>query len=258
MSILLEALKKSEQSRKLGETPTLGTQVDQPSQGSGSEGSLVPVLLIAISAIVMGWFGWQQFSAPEPVDSLVQPAIASKGEPSGPETVDASPDSRTMTENFEAAEQTASVVTVADADGAADEKQKLRQSVEQFVAEEDTAPTDEAESIRPGTETEAAGRPDGEDSAVPERAEQSTDQDLKPHISEPISYWELPQGVRDTLPVIKITVLVYAEEPDDRFVLTNGQRLVEKEELDSGLVLDEIRRDGAVFKYRKYRFLVKG
>jgi hypothetical protein len=30
------------------------------------------------------------------------------------------------------------------------------------------------------------------------------------------------------------------------------------DELTDGVVLDEIRRDGAVFTYRKYRFLVKG
>ena len=81
---------------------------------------------------------------------------------------------------------------------------------------------------------------------------------LEPHVAEPISYWELPQGVRDNLPEIKITVLVYADKPDDRFLLTNGQRMAEKDELQSGLVLDEIRRDGAIFLYRKYRFLVKG
>jgi hypothetical protein len=81
---------------------------------------------------------------------------------------------------------------------------------------------------------------------------------LEPHIAEPISYWELPQGVRDNLPEIKITVLVYADKPDDRFLLTNGQRMAEKDELQNGLVLDEIRRDGAIFLYRKYRFLVKG
>jgi hypothetical protein len=68
----------------------------------------------------------------------------------------------------------------------------------------------------------------------------------------------LPQGIRDDLPPIKITVLVYAERPGDRFLLTNGQRLVEKDQLDGGLVLDEIRKDGAVFLYRNYRFLVKG
>lgn len=259
MSILLEALKKSEQSRKLGETPTLGTQVDHPSQSSGSDGGLVPVLLIAISAIVMGWFGWQQFNAPEPVDGLAQPAIASRGEPSGPETTEAPSDSRTMTERFEAAEQTPPVAAPSDADGAADEKQKLRQSVEQFVADEDAGPGDEAETVRPGAEiAEADSRTERDETASPGQLEQRTDQELKPHISEPISYWELPQGVRDTLPEIRITVLVYAEDSDDRFVLTNGQRMVEKDELESGLVLDEIRRDGAVFKYRKYRFLVKG
>ena len=91
-----------------------------------------------------------------------------------------------------------------------------------------------------------------------ELSEEQADEGLKPHIAEPISYWELPQGVRDTLPEIKITVLVFAEEPENRFLLTNGQRLVEKDELDDGLVLDEIRRDGAIFMYRKYRFLVKG
>ena len=53
-------------------------------------------------------------------------------------------------------------------------------------------------------------------------------------------------------------MLVYAEKPEDRFLLINGQRLVEKEELTAGVVLEEIRRDGAVFRYRNYRFLVKG
>jgi hypothetical protein len=53
-------------------------------------------------------------------------------------------------------------------------------------------------------------------------------------------------------------VLVYAESPEDRFVLVGGQRLVEKDEVDTGVVLDEIRRDGAVFLFRSYRFLVKG
>ena len=81
---------------------------------------------------------------------------------------------------------------------------------------------------------------------------------MQPYIAEPVSYWELPQGVRDNLPDFKITVLVYAEKPGDRFLLLNGQRMAEKDELQSDLTLLEIRRDGAVFQYRNYRFLVKG
>jgi general secretion pathway protein B len=80
----------------------------------------------------------------------------------------------------------------------------------------------------------------------------------RPRETEPISFWELPQSVRDSLPDLRITVLVYAEQPGDRFVLIGGNRVVEKDQLQDGVVLDEIRRDGAVFTYRNYRFLVKG
>ena len=70
--------------------------------------------------------------------------------------------------------------------------------------------------------------------------------------------WELPQGIRDSLPELHITVLVYAEDPQDRFVLVCGQRLVEKDSYQDGVILEEIRREGAVFLYRNYRFLVEG
>ena len=67
----------------------------------------------------------------------------------------------------------------------------------------------------------------------------------------------MPQDVRDSLPDLHITVLVYAEEPSERFVLIGGKRVVEKEEVEQGVVLEEIRREGVGFQYRKYRFLVK-
>lgn len=243
MSILLEALKKSEQSRQLGETPTLGTPVEGTSGSDGTPGNMVPALLIVLSAIVMAWFGWQQFTVPEASDTMAEPAVVSSRESPVPVTSDAGePAPRTRTENYRAAAETSakSPAEIQSADEGRDteERQKLRQSVEQFVAEQDSEPEPVARESAP--------------------REPASDPGLKPHIAEPISYWELPQGVRDTLPEIRITVLVYADEPGDRFVLSNGQRLVEKDELDSGLVLDEIRRDGAVFKYRNYRFLVKG
>jgi general secretion pathway protein B len=73
---------------------------------------------------------------------------------------------------------------------------------------------------------------------------------------EPISFWEVPQAVRDDLPDLHITALVFANSPEDRFVMISGRRWVERDQLESGLVLEEIRRDGAIFWYRNYRFLV--
>jgi hypothetical protein len=77
-----------------------------------------------------------------------------------------------------------------------------------------------------------------------------------PHIPEPIGYWELPDAVRANVPEIRFSVLVYDEDPGGRFVLVNGQRLGEGDELQQGLAVEEIRRDGVVFSYRLYQFFV--
>ena len=73
----------------------------------------------------------------------------------------------------------------------------------------------------------------------------------------PISYWELPDAVRADVPEIKFSVLVYATDPADRFVLINGQRLGQGDSIQPGLEVREIRRDGVVFSYRLYQFLVE-
>jgi len=73
----------------------------------------------------------------------------------------------------------------------------------------------------------------------------------------PISFWELPDAVRDDIPELRFSVLVYADKPTDRFVLVNGQRLHEGDSYQPGLIVDEIRRDGVIFSYRLYRILVE-
>jgi general secretion pathway protein B len=59
------------------------------------------------------------------------------------------------------------------------------------------------------------------------------------------------------VPEIKFSVLVYAKDPADRFVLINGERMEEGDSPMSGLVVEEIRREGVLFSYRLYRFLVE-
>ena len=78
-----------------------------------------------------------------------------------------------------------------------------------------------------------------------------------PHQPEPIGYWELPDAIRAGIPEIKFNVLVYANKPADRFVLIKGQRLREGDSLQPVLLVKEIRRDGVIFSYRLYRFLVE-
>ncbi len=285
MSILLEALKKSEQQRQLGQTPTLQTHTgDQSAQADEQFKWIVPVL-VAISVGVMGWFGWKQFRVPESGSAPIVAVAAERQEDGTVTTQMTEPKPRTPTESFRAeksakkpgmpgglklAPQMAS--DSATKDSAAKDKTRVNQSFKSFQARDpvqgkpvdkdtdkllalkDSQPrTSRApQTSEPDTRTAKAASQPVEDSTARRTSR------VEPHVSEPISYWELPQGIRDNLPVIRISVLVYAERPGDRFLLTDGQRLTEKDELQSGLVLDEIRRDGAIFVYRKYRFLVKG
>ena len=151
-----------------------------------------------------------------------------------------------------------------DAQAAEARKQNLNQSFANYAAQDEPEPSAASKPRSPAItknsqDVVSPGTPSGQDSRTQAAlTTQPTRTRVKPVASEPISFWQVPQALRDGLPEIRITVLVYAEATEDRFVLINGQRLVEKEELAPGVVLDEIRRDGAVFSYRKYRFLVKG
>ena len=72
-----------------------------------------------------------------------------------------------------------------------------------------------------------------------------------------MGYWELPDSVRANVPEIKFSVLVYAANPADRFVLINGERLREGDNAGPDLVVKKIRREGVIFSHGLYVFLVE-
>ncbi|MBT8049527.1 MAG: GspB domain-containing protein [Xanthomonadales bacterium] len=254
MSILLDALKKSEQQRQLGQTPTLQTNLPDQDSDNGVFGHWIPLSLVGLSVIVMAWFGWQQLRAPAVLDNISEPVVAVQPEEAQAAPAERTDRARTMTESLEDRAGAGSAISDND-------RSRLSRSVSQFKAEDNQPEPGPSENEAPLTA--AAGTPSAEaptraaPDTSPKRPPASRRSALEPHVAEPISYWELPQGIRDNLPEIQISVLVYSERPADRFVLGNGQRLTEQDELQSGLVLDEIRRDGAVFLYRNYRFLVR-
>jgi len=273
MSILLDALKKSEKQRQLGKTPNIHTAVEAPEAEMKTEQQWIAFSMLALSAVAIAWFGWQQFR--EPVDTpdeagLDIVATLLVEEPQAP--ID-EPDQRGMEHTADESLNTGKKSLAGSnnlPDGspkeARERRKKLSQSFNSYEAEKATATDKEAEST-PATAAKtsadrAKAQPATKRSRVAKKAPVATparrSSHPQPHEPEPISFWQIPQALRDDMPELKINVLVYAEKPEDRFLLINGQRLVEKEELTDGIVLDEIRRDGAVFRYKKYRFLVKG
>jgi len=245
MSFLLDALRKSEGRKAAGRVPTIhDAEVAAQQTRPRAARPWLPFLVVALVAAL----GWRFFWVPREANLAVQgetgprlqDAKSAVSEPSQAPVPPASPSpragieagsERTPVERFEESGQ-------AVADGAVS------------VVEEPEAPDDATRPEAPATA--------GAGSAGPEEAHGAEVDGIDyraPTMSE-IGYWSLPRAVREEIPPPRITVLVFAERPADRFVLMNGRRLQEGDEASPGLVLEEIRREGALFSYRLYRFLV--
>jgi len=278
MSILLDALKRSEQQRRLGEVPDIHSPLGAEPGARATRNNRVRWILLGIVGVILVWVAWQRIGPEESPETAAadteQASVAAvdgmASSDAGASPADAATDkdvanpravARTPVETLERSPEPPRATSGnpgAPAEQGAPGKSRVNESFTQFEApaqaEAGLGVSEQAQpSVPPAQEPAgASGTAAMEQKAAPRAAAS------QPQATEPISFWELPQSVRDSLPELRITVLVYADRSDDRFLLMAGRRLFEKDELQPGIVLDEIRRDGAVFLYRNYRFLVKG
>ena len=256
MSILLDALKKSEEQRQLGQAPDIHAASEStPGRGSAATVSWLPILLLVIAAVVIAAFSWRQYREPAGVVAETvseRPAVASRNTGEAASTAakeEPAPATSSPLATYTAPREESAADAAADA-GDDRQKRELAQSFNQFQS---PPPGEGTETTGPSTAPAAREPETPPVSSAENRAEPGRPAATGP---QPVSFWELPQNVRDSMPELRITVLVYADSPEDRFVLVSGRRLGEQDTLD-GVLLDEIRRDGAVFRYRNYRFLVR-
>lgn len=268
MSILLEALRKTEKSQKKQPVPTIHSE-EQGRPGPEPLKTSPLLAMIAVTLIVSGWFTWRQYELPEGVyqppvtlsrtqmrsggDQAVaentqvvkDTAVAKPGPAPASPSTDATParQQRTPVETYQAPVASTSEPDSAGAStgwGSDSRADGTSSSSSRAVATRQSA----------GAFNQPASSAAAGNSAKP--VEQAT-----PHIPEPIGYWELPDAVRAEVPEIRYSVLVYNKDPAQRFVLVEGQRLGEGDSAQPGLVVEEIRRDGVIFSYRLYKFLVR-
>ncbi|MGB5662015.1 general secretion pathway protein GspB, partial [Eudoraea sp.] len=242
------------------EAPSIHSD-DQPGPVSESLPAGALIVLLLTGLFLSGWFAWRQYQPPVgiyqppvtlPVDKVrtVSEPVVNENEPAQvtPEipTVSVSAgQQRTPVESFQPAANTAT---------------SLNSGVQEPPAEEsETALATSAINKQAGNDKVTIGPSDSISSTTETSLKQASAEEEPFHPGEPapIGYWELPDAVRSDVPEIKYSVLVFATDPADRFVLINGQRLGEGDSARPGLVVKEIRRDGVVFSYRLYQFLVE-
>ena len=279
MSILLEALRKSEKSQRSREVPTIHTEV--PSSGaSRSLKSGLGVVLLVLTLVVCGWFVWNQYRAPSdieqsatagPVQSDISARPADTGATQSPSVklpvldgtnrkevaldspVISGGGTRNNTVNETGSDnQTVGRRTPMESYQAAEnEKENEAKSAGMTVASKTPRQMSTGDRSTPGSVKKFGAKTDVTDSGT------KAEEPYRPGAPAVLGYWDLPDSVRADVPEITFSVLVYDRNPENRFVLINGERLAEGDAHQPGLLVKEIRRDGVIFSYRLYQFLIE-
>ncbi len=217
MSLILEALKKSEQQRQREKAPSLqsihqaANVVSRPSKQPWW--LLVVFIVICNFAFFSYWFWRQQNPVVPPVQSpaatqSLSTQAASTSQP--PATAPASATAQTSA---------SSVVATNPQQGSGS------------IQTQNPAP--EFTQISPrGT--------------VP----QSAPVESAPRIHE---IHELPESVRNNLPAMTFSFHVYSENPEQRTIIINDRRVREGEEVTPGLRLQSITQDGVILLFEQHR-----
>lgn len=275
MSLILEALKKSETERRLGQVPGLMTPVQRTAPRRGSRWPLLVALLLAAALVAaMGWWWMQREVAPSAALDDARRAEAAPATPANPP-----PANDAVVATPAAAEPPASApAPILPAELPSDPDFVSRERESRPVAANTPEPIDPDQPApralpqpvappapRPGAQTPRAtptmpAATVQSPASAPASLTAPEATPTPPAAEETLEYLprlvDLPAGERDALPPLKLTMHVYAADAVARFVVVDGQRMGQGERLSPTLTLTEIRRDGAVFESDGRRFLI--
>lgn len=271
MSLILEALKKSEQQRQLGEAPHLGT----PIMLTRRRRSLLPLLMLAIlAALGVGWWLMRsptpgRNAAVAPPAAATPPAVAATAPAVKPVTPPAVRPGHGKIGGAVAITPPTAVAPVVPVPRADDRPGSVQLPAAlpagAPVVEGGGAPHARPEPPGPASPLEQpapaaapATAPAAPAAAVPAtpRATPPVSPASKPAAAAPAypSVWELPYSIRKDLPALNLTLHMYAAVPADRFVVVNGERHGEGDEIADGVTLVQISADGVVLEFKGQRF----
>lgn len=261
MSYILDALKRSQQQRELGQVPTLA---DAPYPDAGRPARSGPwlavALLLATVAVLLAIYaafgvrsGGVTAAAPPlplplppvapalvdvPVPAVIAPATpdgATNPQPLPRPSGQVPPAPRAPGRAAAPAVPTAPPVESPAQPGPADEiLPELRREIAAFKAQ---LQRDQASLVEPAP------------AQIPAAPVVSS-----PARPSPPPLAELPPELRQGIPELRVSVYVYSADPQRRFVILNSRRLSEGERSADGLLLEEIGPNGLVLEYGGRRF----
>jgi general secretion pathway protein B len=270
MSLILEALRKSEAERRRGQAPGLFVeQLPVPARRRSAKPVWVWGLVVVLVGVLLAW-GWREFGALGATSAGSMAGAASNApaaSPSAPVTTAVATTNDPMPAELATGDgsdspqapssvQPPSVVAPRDAAGpAADSRAADAMPGPAAQAPPSEAPVAAAPVPPPVPAERTAPVDDAPEVSAPPRvaapaiADSSAEPPL-PRLSE------LTGDERSQLPALKLSMHVFAEDPAQRFVILDGRRLREGDSPAAGVVLEAIRRDGLVISVNGRRLLL--
>jgi len=245
MSLILEALRKSEAERQRGRAP--GLFVEQAPARTRRSGTVpawawgLGLGLLALLAL-FAWREWERASAPPPTASAVAPGQEStpySARSSAPAATGSSADQGAVSAPMPTPPMATATSPAPPGPGptSAGPQPPSPASLPTPAPATATLP-----ALAPSTTATAAPPPSPTLAAPAEEA--------VPTLSS------LGAAERAQLPPLRLSMHVYAQDPAQRFVILDGQRLGEGASPAPGLVLEQIRRDGLVLSVDGQRLLL--
>jgi general secretion pathway protein B len=236
MSYILDALKKSDQQRQLGATPTLQAaqvKVAAPKRPLFVYYGLLAVVLL-FTGIIIGWLRpWQPELPPfgtDPIAADSPISISQHGTPAPLTTPLEMPGKTTKEIPEPNLARSGQAVPVSGA-----------------MKPNNPAP-DNSTTLSSGTPPAAALVPD---KSTPEKSASITGVAQE---QKAIPMDELPLQIQREIPAMTVQLHAYSNIPSERLVSINSIRLREGGSLMLGLRLEQITPDGMIFSYKGYRF----
>jgi general secretion pathway protein B len=273
MSYILEALKKSQRDRELGQVPDLATELYTDSAETRSSvspwiiGSVV-IALIALLIALYGVFG-HRLSRPQAPEVQAQNPVLKQPQPVDPVASEAKDQTEAAAQLQKSASPTEARVEpaplVADLPKPARPVARAEKKVS-VQAPEQEAPAIPAPAAPPyrQTEVEKIRQEYARMRAREKQQEQkpkATTAANKPStkIAVPAkkaypSAHGLPMDVLARMPPINIMLQSYSENPAERFVILNSVKLQQGQSTVDGLRVQEIHVDGLLLEFEGYQF----
>ncbi len=265
MSLILEALKKSEAERRLGRAPDLLSPVPREAAGRPTwlGGFALGLGLALVTIGLAAW--WLAGRTPDAVPAAPAPVVAETGAPVvAPQAAPPPVRAQARRQTPEARARRAPDPALAPAPALRDPEYAARER-ESVALPAGSEPYDGAATAgapRSASQPAAPTLPDAAPTRVPVApvAPVSVPAPAPVAMPEPLEAvphlaW-LTAAEREGLPPLRLSMHVYDPDPAARFVLIDGHRLREGDAVADGVVVDSIRPDGVALERRGRRFLL--